>query len=424
MIFFLFIAQLFIMGPNSSNTAVKTFEVSLYQPFQQIESQQAEVEFWKNKAAAAPQQFIFKQQLAYANEGLFELTADIEYLKTSEAILTELSKQTIPGKASILRSLARNYITQHRFRAALETLEKALKNGHKREETQLMLIDVYEELGWEENQKELLGQFEEQRDFNYLIRLAKWEDGQGNLDKTIELMKEAEAIALAGKQKARLCWIYSNLGDYYGHAGEIEMSADHYKKALNLNPADWYSTKGLAWIAYANDKDPEGALRILKMLDKTVEDPAIDMLRAEILEYQKEYNAADALNQKIVAQVSQADYGVMYHHFLVHQYAQNPKTHNIAIQMARKEIAERAVPAAYDLLAYVYYQDGKIAQAQEISKMHILDKTFEPGILINQVYYFQNVDLPFINLIKTELSGAAFELGPLTYDKYLSFIQS
>lgn len=421
MIYLIFLAH--FLSTSTSDESLNTFNVSLYQPFQQIETQQAELTFWGNKLKAAPNQFTFKQQLAHTNESLFELTADIKYLKTSENLLTELSQQNIPGKASVLRALAKNYITQHRFKAALATLEKALKNSHKRELTQLMLIDVYEELGYEEMQKQMLDQFAEQRDFNYLIRLAKWEDGQGNLDKTIELMKEAEAIAVAGNQKSRLCWIYSNLGDYYGHAGEIDKAEEHFNKALQLNPADWYSTKGLAWIAYAHEKNPDKALQILKMLDKTVDDPGLDILHAEIMEYKKDDSAATTIKQAVVEQVSQEDYGVMYHHFLIHQYIETPAKHKLAIQLAKREIKERAVPASYDLLAYVHFKQGELSKAQEISRAHIQHKTFEPGILINQVYYFQNEDAPYLSFVKAELSGAAFELGPLTFNQYLSFIQ-
>lgn len=424
MIFLLFIVSFLTPDPSQIQVQENIYEVGLYQPFQQIETQTKELEFWSNKLIAAPNQFAFKQQIAQVNESLFSLTANIKYLKASEKILSELSQEEIPGKASILRSLAKNYISQHRFQEALVTLEKALSNGQKRKDTKLMLIDVYEELGMENEQKKLLDEFAPVRDFNYLIRLAKWEDGHGRLDRTIDLMNEAEAIAKAGNQKARLSWIYSNLGDYYGHAGQIEQATASYKKALTINPADWYSAKGLAWIAYANQRNPKQALNILNLLDKTVSDPGIKMLKAEILEFQGSTKNAERLNQEIVKQVTASEYGAMYHHFLIHHYAASHSTINKALRLAQKEINARPVPAAYDLLAYVYYIQRDFTKARSISKNHILNQTFEPGLLLNQVYYFQNKDLPFLKDIKEEIIAAEFELGPLTFQRYKCFINS
>ena len=51
------------------------------------------------------------------------------------------------NNAGYLRSLAKNYISQHRFKEALEVLTKAEYNGEKLQQTQYILIDVHLELG-------------------------------------------------------------------------------------------------------------------------------------------------------------------------------------------------------------------------------------------------------------------------------------
>ncbi len=59
-------------------------------------------------------------------------------------------------------------------------------------------------------------------------------------------------------------WTYSNLGDFYGHAGRIEDAYQSYIKTLELDPTNAYAKKGLAWIAYSNDNDADEALQINK----------------------------------------------------------------------------------------------------------------------------------------------------------------
>ena len=427
MIFTLIILSWFLSTTSADTDFDKgsiEWGISLYQPYEQVDLQKKELAFWENKVKAAPQQFVFQQQLAQANETMFKLTADIQYLKASEGLLFNLSQKALPGKASILRSLAHNYISQHRFKEALNLVNQAIENGSNKKASQLMLIDIYEELGMEVQQKTLLDQFADQRDFNYLIRLAKWEDGQGRLENTIALMKEAEVIVESGKQETLMAWVYSNLGDYYGHAGKIDLSEKYYTKSLKLNPADWYSMKGLAWIAYSHEKDMEKAIKILSLINRNVSDPSVTLLQAEIMEYQKKVNLANTLKNKVEKQVSQPEYGVMYNHFLTHFYAENPKTVPRAFEIANLEITGRAVPASYDLLAYVHYKNGETKKAQKLSERFILNKTYEPGILINQVYYFKKNNNSEIELIKNEIPDAQFELGPLAYEQYTLFIQS
>jgi hypothetical protein len=47
------------------------------------------------------------------------------------------------NSAGYLRSLAKNYISQHRFKEALEVLTKAQYNGVKLQQTQYILINVH-----------------------------------------------------------------------------------------------------------------------------------------------------------------------------------------------------------------------------------------------------------------------------------------
>ena len=83
-----------------------------------------------------------------ANYGtLFQYTGNIKDLYKSEELLTQYNEAYKYSRVSTIRSLARNYISQHRFKEALNLANKALAIGEARKETQKLLFDVQMEVG-------------------------------------------------------------------------------------------------------------------------------------------------------------------------------------------------------------------------------------------------------------------------------------
>ena len=80
-----------------------------------------------------------------------------------------------------IRSLARNYISQHRFKEALVIANKALAIGEGMIETQKLLFDVNMELGNYSEAQKNLNFLTNRKDFDYLIRISKWNDHLGDL---------------------------------------------------------------------------------------------------------------------------------------------------------------------------------------------------------------------------------------------------
>ncbi|MGB5667215.1 MAG: cell surface protein, partial [Maribacter sp.] len=244
-------------------TKVNTSEVSAKKEFA----------FWEEKLEKAPNQFPYLGKMASANSQLFGATGAIQYLIEAENNLKAANKKTNYNNASYLRALARNYISQHRFKEALELLKKAEANGENLENTQKMLFDVYLELGNYAQAESYLKEFKSFSDFDYLIRLSKWSDHQGNLDAAIKYMEKATTIAESSNINSLKQWSYTNLADFYGHANRIQESYDHYLKALELDPNDAYAKKGISWIVYSYERNPEEALRILDSITKQHKSP-------------------------------------------------------------------------------------------------------------------------------------------------------
>ncbi|QOD61247.1 cell surface protein [Polaribacter haliotis] len=379
-----------------------------------LEASISEYNFWKNKLKETPNQYPYNAKLAAVNSSIFQLTGNIKALKEAEQNLILANEKTNYNNAGYLRSLARNYISQHRFKEALELLEKAEINGEKLQSTNYMLIDVNLELGNLETVEKYLTKVRNFKDFDYLIRLSKYNDHIGNLDKAIEYLEASLKIAKSSKNKGLIQWNYTNLADYYGHAGRIKDSYNAYLNALKLNSNDSYAKKGIAWIVYSYERNPEEALRILESVTKENAAPDYHLLKAEIAEFSGKIEEKENQIALYLSKVKDTNYGVMYHKYDVLLYAEDAKSKTKALTIAQQEISERPTAQSYDLLAWSLYKNGDKEKALEISENHVINKTFEPEAMLHTAYILKaNGRVEEASKIKQELLGAVYELGPL-----------
>ena len=343
---------------------------------------------------------------------LFTATGDIENLKKAEGLYKKGIELSANNKDGFTRSLAHNYITQHRFKEAEKLLEESLEGPSDKYETYLMLFDVYMELGHYEEAGKMLQHVENENRFAFLIRRSKWNDHLGNLDEAIRYMEKAKAIAESSDNKALKIWSYTNLADFYGHAGRIDDSYQHYLKTLAIQPDNAYAKKGIAWIAYANDKNTEEANRILDAASKSHNVPDYYLLKAEMAAYNGNNQAESENLDAFVTAVSNMAYGDMYNTYLIELFAERDPEK--ALSLAQAEIENRATPETYQLLAYAQLKAGQKEQALKTINKYVKGKTSEPMAQYHSalVYKANGLDAE-ANSMKKELEGASFELGPV-----------
>lgn len=397
----------------------KVTESADYEPFilqnatAAVSMLNAEKDFWKGKVEAAPNQSPYFSKLAGAHAALFETTGTIENLIESEKLLLEASQKSNGQSAPLYRSLARNYISQHKFDKALFNLKKADSLGEGKTATQKMLFDVYMELGNYTLAEKKLSEIKNLDDFDYLIRLAKWNDHIGDLPTAITLMERATAKAEQSNNKALKLWSYSNLADFYGHAGRIEDSYKYYLKTLALDANYTYALKGIAWIVFSHEKNAKEAARIIDAVNQKHRTPDYFLLKAELASFEK-----DELNKTkyLLAYVKMAEnpaYGDMYNNYNAALFADELSKPELAKEIAVQEIINRPTPESYDLLAWAEFKLGNTQKALEIVENHIVDKTFEPAILYHVAeIYKANGLTKKVKPLKKELLASLYELGP------------
>ena len=379
-----------------------------------LDQTMSDISFWKTKLANTPNQYPYNAKLAANYNTIFSITGDINQLKEAEQNLVIANEKVNYTHCGYLRSLARNYISQHRFNEALVLLDKAASIGENLKATQLMLVDVHLELGNYAKVTSYLSKVKNTNDFNYLIRVSKYNDHKGNLEAAISYLEQSLTIAKANGNKALLQWNYTNLADYYGHAGRIQDSYQSYLKALSIDPNDAYAKKGIAWIVYSYERNPEEALRILATVVQQNASPDYYLLKAEIAEYMNNQALKEENLASYFAAIDNPKYGVMYNSYNVELYANNHTTTQKAIRIAQTEVAQRPTPQSYDLLAWAYYKNGEIKKALAIVNEHVINHTFEPVALLHAAYIFKaNGNTKEMLPLKKELFGSVYELGPL-----------
>ncbi len=354
-------------------------------------------------------------KLSSALDEKFDRMGDVENLNESIRFRESALKYTAIKPESAKRSLAQLYIKQHKFKRA-DSLINTLEGDYISNETKYVMFDIAMELGNYERAEKLLNDVRNDRDYNYLIRAAKWNDYKGELGNTISNMEKALKLANESGNKAWKLWSNSNIADYYGHDGQIAKSYQHFLNTLELDPGNSYALKGIAWIAYSHDRQPKEALKIVQTLSERNAVPDYDLITSEIAMEMGDEKYSNDLNVEFLNKTSKEGYGNMYNAYLIEQLATGTAPQRaMALEIAREEIENRATPETYDLLGYALLMNDKESEALENHQQHVIGKTFEPVAQMHtaQIYRANNMNDKADELI-AELQEASYELGPLT----------
>ncbi|MFX0556689.1 tetratricopeptide repeat protein [Maribacter sp. CXY002] len=397
---------------NGSSVAQKE-DYDKYLVVNPIKTTSKYFELWNSKIRPDSMQLTSFGVVGGEYNRYFKNTGDIQYLKKAEKSFRKAVEIAAVGRAGYHRALARNYISQHRFKEALVDAEKAKAIGSDLSATQSLLFDVHMELGNYGTAEKYLDSIKNMTDFGYLIRLSKWNDYKGDLDTTIKFMEKAKNIAEASKNKELMIWSYTNLADYYGHAGRIDESYEHYLMSLEIDPTNAYAKKGIAWIVFSKDKNPEEALRILDSVTMSYNAPDYFLLKAEIADYLGDDIKRLQNLDHYFLNVKNPDYGEMYNGYNLSLFIDETNQFDKAIKLAQREVENRPTPESYSWLAFSYLKKGDKNKAKEIIDTYVVNKTFEPILLYHaaEVYKAHN-ELEKVKELKGELIGALYELGP------------
>jgi tetratricopeptide (TPR) repeat protein len=111
--------------------------------------------------------------------------------------------------------------------------------------------------------------------------------------------------------------------------------------------------------------------------------------------------------------VKNVAYGEMYNAYNINLYLEETAQYQKALDLAKKEVANRPTPESFSLLAYSNLKMGNKKEAMKIIDTAVIGKTFEPALLYHAAeIYKANGATEKVKEIKGELLGAIYELGP------------
>lgn len=406
-------------SPSETGTAIANKEdynqylaSTINSKSKKVASLKEEIAFWNKKIEETPKGFTFYQKRGGAYSQLFEETGEVENLHLAYASFLEAGR-LIKGKgqASNLLSLSSLAIKMHDFKKAEKHALESQKYTDEKFGPLLMQFDAEMEIGNFKIAGGILDQNKRMDSFDYLVRLSKYKDYEGNLDSAIVYMEQAEQM-VANEVSERALWAKANLGDMYGHAGRVEDSYNNYLKVLAMDSSYDYALRGIAWIAYSSDRNTTEAKRILNVLKERTAMPDTYLLLAEIEEYEGNQNEAQKHLAAFKKEAARAEYVGMYNKYLIDIYI-GEEVFEEAKRLAEIEVMNRPTPATYDWLAWTYYKSGELDLAVDLYKNSIEGETYEPDVIYHMGVVYQSANENRGAEYLQESMDASYELGPL-----------
>jgi tetratricopeptide (TPR) repeat protein len=371
---------------------------------------QSELDFWQKKLDSSPENSVFLKKKAAILSQEFRKTNNIGSLLESTEILRDLNKR-FPDDVAVLHALTKNSITRHAFSEASDYVEQAIDLGEKEYSSRLMLVDVLLENGEFAEARYVLENLGPRRGFDEQIRWVKLYDAEGDLDTAVETMELALQNAIDMNKTSLIVWSLSNLGDMYGHQGEVKKSYESYLRALEIDPTDSHSKKGIGWIAFSHDNDFGKAESIWKELRAQTNDPELDLLLADLAEMKNEESERQKYTDTFISRVGKKEYGNMYGSYLIGLMDGDKQDEGLAL--AKADLEQRSHPMTFCHYAEALHQAGRTDEAIEILNKHVLGFTEEPDayFIAGTIFHdAQQVDQAG-SLLKEALA-ASYELGP------------
>ena len=381
----------------------------------QVGKVNAELDFWQARLIKDTGNFVDMLQLASNYTSRFKVAGNVNDLHMADSFYSICLQKVKASDPEIFFSMAQNAITQHRFQDAWKSLLIADSIGVNPYILNLLKFDAAMEIGLYSLASSNLEKIRDKNNFDYLVRKAKLEDHNGDLDNAIVSMEKALKDAEAKDKKPLILWARSNLADMYGHAGRIQDSYNKYLEVLRMDSNYLYALKGIAWIAYSHDHNTKEAKRILNYILSQTSMPDLFLTLAEIEEFDGNGKEKERYVENFLAEVEKPGYGNMYNKYLVKIYTDEKHDYNKALAIAEKEVNSRPTAETNSWLAWAHYKMGNTTKAYELIRENVLNKSFEPEVLLHAGNILRSSGKTTeAKKVLNECLESSFELGPVS----------
>ena len=265
-----------------------------------------------------------------------------------------------PGHHHARRMLAAVQLSQHRFREAIQTAERALQARRNDAWLQGVLGDAQLELGQYEQAFaafETMGRL--RPDAASYARASYVRELQGDWGGAIDFMKMA-LEATSARDPESLAWHHAQLGYLYLAIDRTSDARREFRHADFVFPGHPFAGEGLARAMAAAGEHSAALARVRVLLTQTPS-PALLALSGDLLcqlgrsdEAEAQYRLAEAAWQTDAPEPAR----------LARFLAERGRRLDQAVQLAERAAADRSDIFTADALAWAYFKAGRLDDAQ------------------------------------------------------------
>ena len=273
-----------------------------------------------------------------------------------------------PGDYDALRMLGAVYMSQHRFREAIDVATRAIRVHPADAWNYGVVGDAHLELGEYERAFDAFDRMARQRpDAAAYARIAYAQELQGHLDAAIASMRMA-AEATGAQDPESLAWHYAQVGNLLLQTGDVDGAAREFARAAHAFPGHPFAEAGRARVAVARGQSHD-ALTMYLALMKTAPTSDTAIAAAELLERQGAHAGADAMYARAEAIEREAWLTeTRLTTNMARMLAERGVRTSEAVQLAEEAARSRKDIFTMDALAWAYYRAGRLADAEAASR--------------------------------------------------------
>ena len=325
---------------------------------------------YEKEVHQSPDSFLLLGQLAAQYLKRFREVGDVEdLLRAEQAARQSLAIQPHHnGGASML--LASALLSQHQFREALQVVTDSQQLVPDNPNVVSLIASIQMELGDYEAADQLLKSLtNEAANSGHNAVAARYLELTGNLASGQKLMEEAmQQMDLFYTNPAEIrAWFHVRAGDLAFLSGDLALSEQRYREAVELYPQDIPAFTGLARLYVAQHRWQEA----LDAANQGIElVPLVETLgyKADAQRALADQDGAAATEELIGVVAHLSKVKGIYDRALAVYYTEHGINLPEALQIARREVAVRDDIYAEDTLAWAAAANGRWQEAQRAAQ--------------------------------------------------------
>ena len=287
-------------------------------------------------------------------------------LKAERVLKNVLARQ--PSDDGALKMLGAVYMSEHRFREAIEVATRATRVHPKEAWNYGVIGDAHIELGEYDAAFDAFDTMTRLRpDAAAYARVAYAQELQGHLPAAIGSMRMA-AEATGAQDPESLAWHAAQIGNLLLQTGDIDGAAREFARAGHAFPGHPFAEAGMARVAAARGRYDE-ALTIYRALMSKAPTSEIAIAAGDLLsmrgdddEAQAMYARAEAIERD--AWLTEARLTTNLARMLAERGVRTVE----AVQLAEEAARSRKDIFTMDALAWSYFRAGRLPEAEEASR--------------------------------------------------------